>query len=69
MSEFKPFADFKSCWTLPSTEGDEFNVENGKKKITANGSIVITKDEAGAKTAEELATLFSSIAAAIRQKN
>lgn len=61
MSEFTPFADNKAAWTLPSSDGGEFTVENGKKKITASGEIVITKDAAGIQTTEDLITFLQGV--------
>lgn len=68
MSEFKPFADNKAVWTLPSIDGGEFTVENGTKKITASGDIVITKDAAGIETTEELITFLQGVLTHLRSE-
>lgn len=67
MSEFIPFADSKAAWTLPSVDGGEFTVENGRKKIIANGEIVITNDAEGIKTAEDLVAFFQSVLNSIKK--
>lgn len=66
MSDFKPFEDNKANWTLPTGGGNEFTLENGKKQITGFGDLTFTKNEAGAKAAEELAAMFTAIAKAAR---
>jgi hypothetical protein len=67
MSDFKPFENNTAAWTLPSQEGGEFTAENGKKKIVAAGEIVITRDQAGVKTAEEVILFFQDILAELKK--